>query len=74
MGQLRPDRRPSHRHNAHGSTAREGVVDSNCALFEPPNLFIAGSAVFCTSSHANTTLTIVAFAVRLAAHLKKLAI
>ena len=55
------------------ATARDGVVDRNCALFELPNLFVAGSAVFSTSSHANPTLTIVAFAVRLAAYLKKLA-
>jgi choline dehydrogenase-like flavoprotein len=51
-------------------TPREGVVNRNCAVFEVPNLFIAGSAVFCTSSHANPTLTIVAFALRLAEHLK----
>jgi choline dehydrogenase-like flavoprotein len=49
----------------------EGVVDTRCALFELPNLFVASSAVFCTSSHANPTLTIVAFALRLADHLKK---
>ena len=52
------------------ATPREGVVDRNCALFESPNVFIASSAVFCTSSHANPTLTIVAFALRLADHLK----
>jgi len=54
-----------------GATAREGVVDTNGALFELPNVFIASSAVFCTSSHANPTLTIVAMAVRLADHLKR---
>src|SRR5208282_4267619 len=47
-----------------------GVVDSNCGVFGVPNLYIASSAVFPTSSHANPTLTIVALAVRLAAHLK----
>ena len=52
------------------ATAADGVVDGNCAVFERPNLFIASSAVFPTSSHANPTLTIVAMAVRLAAHLK----
>lgn len=51
------------------STPREGVVDKDCAVFELPNLFIASSGVFCTNSHANPTLTIVAFAVRLAEHL-----
>jgi len=54
------------------ATPREGVVDENCALFESPNLFVASSAVFCTVSHANPTLTIVAFALRLAEHLKTL--
>ena len=52
------------------ATAREGVVDSNCAVFDLPNLFIASSAVFVTSGHANPTLTLVALALRLAEHLK----
>ena len=52
------------------ATARQGVVDSNCAMFELPNVHIASSAVFPTSSHANPTLTIVALALRLADHLK----
>jgi choline dehydrogenase-like flavoprotein len=49
---------------------RGGVVDSNCAVFGLPNLFIASAAVFRTCSHANPTLTIVALALRLAEHLK----
>lgn len=53
-----------------GQSERDGVVDANCAVFNLPNLFIASSAVFPTSSHANPTLTIVAMAIRLAAHLK----
>jgi choline dehydrogenase-like flavoprotein len=53
-------------------TERDGVVDSNCAVFEVPNLFIASSAVFRTSSHANPTLTIVALTLRLADHLKRI--
>lgn len=52
------------------ASPRNGVVDRNCAMFELPNVFIASSAVFCTSSHANPTLTIVALALRLADHLK----
>jgi len=48
----------------------DGVVDTNCAVFDVPNLFIASSAVLPTSSHANPTLTIVALALRLAQHLK----
>ena len=48
----------------------EGVVDRNCKVFGLRNLFVSGSAVFPTSSHANPTLTIVAMAIRLANHLK----
>jgi choline dehydrogenase-like flavoprotein len=47
-----------------------GVVDEKCAVFGLPNVFVASSAVFPTSSHANPTLTIVAMAVRLAARLR----
>lgn len=53
-----------------GASARHGVVDTNCAVFGHANLFVASSAVFPTSSHANPTLTIVALAIRLADHLK----
>ena len=51
---------------------RTGVVDENCAVFGVPNLYIASSAVFPTSSHANPTLTIVALALRLAERLRRL--
>jgi choline dehydrogenase-like flavoprotein len=44
---------------------RDGVVDEDCRVFGMKNLFIAGSAVFPTSSQANPTLTIVALALRL---------
>lgn len=50
---------------------RRGVVDRNCAVFGALNAYVAGAAVFPTSSHANPTLTIVALSVRLADHLKK---
>jgi choline dehydrogenase-like flavoprotein len=52
------------------ATPKDGVVDRDCAVFELPNLYIASSAVFCTSGHANPTLTIVALAIRLAELLK----
>jgi choline dehydrogenase-like flavoprotein len=52
------------------ANAKEGVVDTNCAVFELPNLYVASSAVFPTGGHANPTLTIVALAVRLAQHLR----
>ena len=47
-----------------------GVVDAQCKVHGVDNLFIAGSAVFPTSGHANPTLTIVALAIRLAEHLQ----
>lgn len=53
------------------SSARDGVVGPDCAVFGLPNLFIASSAVFPTSGCANPTLTIVALAVRLAEHLQR---
>jgi choline dehydrogenase-like flavoprotein len=56
------------------ATPRQGVVDSDCKVFGLPNLFVAGSAVFPTSSHANPTLTIVALAVRLAERLNRMSI
>jgi choline dehydrogenase-like flavoprotein len=52
------------------SSERRGVVDTTCAVFGLPNLYVASSAVFPTSSHANPTLTIVAMAVRLAEQLR----
>lgn len=53
-----------------GSSATSGVVDADCRVFGMNNLFVAGSAVFPTSSQANPTLTIVAMAIRLGQHLK----
>lgn len=52
-----------------GANRREGVVNADLACFDCPNLHVASSAVFPTSGAANPTLTIVAFAVRLARHL-----
>lgn len=56
----------------HIGTARMGldpkssVVDADCRVHDVDDLYIAGSAVFPTSSQANPTLTIVALALRLA--------
>ena len=52
------------------ASERMGVVDSNCAVFGLPNLYVASSAVFPTSSDANPTLSITALAIRLAGHLR----
>lgn len=48
-----------------------GVVDRDCRVHGSPNLFVASSAVFPTSSQANPTLLIAALSARLAAHLAR---
>jgi choline dehydrogenase-like flavoprotein len=53
-----------------GNDPRTSVVNGNCRVHCVDNLYIAGSAVFPTSSQANPTLTIVALALRLAKHLR----
>lgn len=50
---------------------RKGVVDADCRVHGTPNLFIASSAVFPTSSQANPTLLITALSARLAAHVAR---
>ena len=50
---------------------RQGVVDSECRVHGGTNLFVAGCSVFPTGGHVNPTLTIVALALRLSAHLKR---
>ena len=51
---------------------KKGVVDENCRVHSIPNLFIAGPSVFPTGGYANPSLTIVALAIRLADHIKRL--
>ena len=52
-----------------GRSRGEGIVDGDLRCFDCANLYVASSAVFPTSGQANPTLSIVAFAVRLAAHM-----
>lgn len=52
--------------------AEDGVVDQYLAVHGVSNLFVASSSSFVTSSQANSTFMIVAFAVRLADHLRSL--
>jgi choline dehydrogenase-like flavoprotein len=54
-----------------GSDPRTSVVDANCRVHSVDNLFVAGSAVFPTSSQANPTLTLIALALRLGRHLSQ---
>tara|TARA_B100000787_G_scaffold169769_1_gene162182 strand:+ start:125 stop:1624 length:1500 start_codon:yes stop_codon:yes gene_type:complete len=50
---------------------KTGVVDKNCKVWNTNNIFIAGASIFPKSSFANTTLTSLAFALKLSDHLKK---
>ncbi len=52
------------------SDPKRGVVDVDCRVHGLDNLYIAGSSVFPTSGYTNPTLTIVAFAIRMADHLR----
>ena len=52
-----------------GTDPRTSVVDADCQLHSVRNLFVAGSAVFPTSSQANPTLTLIALSLRLGRHL-----
>jgi choline dehydrogenase-like flavoprotein len=49
---------------------KTGVVNADCRIFGVPNLFVAGSSVFPTGGNDMPTMTIVALAHRLAAHLE----
>jgi choline dehydrogenase-like flavoprotein len=48
-----------------GLDPRTSVVDADCRVHSVRNLFVAGSAVFPTSSQANPTLTLIAMSLRL---------
>ncbi|HEX3793977.1 MAG TPA: FAD-dependent oxidoreductase [Acidimicrobiales bacterium] len=50
----------------------DGVVDGNLAVHGVKNLHVVSSSTFVTSGQANSTFMIVAFAVRLADHLRGL--
>jgi choline dehydrogenase-like flavoprotein len=49
----------------------DGVVDRDLAVHGFGNLFVASSSTFVTSSQANSTFTLIAFALRLADHLHR---
>ncbi|NVO27714.1 GMC family oxidoreductase [Donghicola sp. C2-DW-16] len=48
-----------------------GVVDADCKVHGVNGLYVAGASVFPTSGHANPTLMIASFCMRLADHLKE---
>jgi hypothetical protein len=49
--------------------ARDGVVDTNCRLFDVSNVYLASTCIFPSSGQANPTFLGVALALRLAEHL-----
>ena len=49
----------------------DGVVDRDLAVHGVPNLHVASSSAFVTSSHANSTFTILLLTLRLAEHLRR---
>ncbi|MEL7190367.1 MAG: GMC family oxidoreductase [Pseudomonadota bacterium] len=51
------------------ANAKTGVVDADLKVHGTANLSVVGGSVFATGGHANPTQTIVALAMRLAAHL-----
>jgi choline dehydrogenase-like flavoprotein len=72
-----PMQNMNHGHHHMGTTRmhndpRYGVVDADCRVHGIGNLFIAGSSVFTTYACDDPTMTIVALALRLSAHLKSL--
>jgi choline dehydrogenase-like flavoprotein len=54
-----------------GESDSTGVVDSNLKVFNTDNVWVAGSSVFTEGGHANPTLSIVQFSLRLADHLSE---
>ncbi len=57
-----------------GLDPRTSVVNADCRVHGVENLFVAGASVFPTGGHANPTLTVLALALRLAAHLRPSAV
>lgn len=55
-----------------GKSPTDSVVDINCKVHSAANLYVAGSSVFRSSGASNPTLTIIALAMRLADHLKRI--
>jgi choline dehydrogenase-like flavoprotein len=55
----------------YGTDPKTSVLDTNCKAHEVDNLYAVDASFFCSSSAVNPTLTIVANALRVAAHLRE---
>lgn len=51
--------------------ANDGVVDATCRVHGVENLYVGGSSIFPTAGYSGPTMMIMAFAMRLADHLKQ---
>jgi choline dehydrogenase-like flavoprotein len=51
------------------ANARDGVVDKHGQAHDVPNLFVSDGSQFTSGAACNPTLTIVALAIRQAAHI-----
>lgn len=49
---------------------KDGVVDADCKVHGIENLYVGGSSVFPTAGYSGPTMMIIAFAMRLADHMK----
>jgi choline dehydrogenase-like flavoprotein len=49
---------------------KDGVVDADCKVHGIENLYVGGSSVFPTAGYSGPTMMIIAFAMRLAEHMK----
>jgi choline dehydrogenase-like flavoprotein len=52
-----------------GASEADSVVDAHCRVHGVPNLYVAGGAVFASSSAVNPTLTMVALGIRAVDHI-----
>ena len=52
-----------------GDNKNISVVDKNLKVHETNNLYVCGSSTFVSGGHANPTLSIIQFSLRLAKHL-----
>ena len=63
-------------HHAGGArmsaSAQDGVVDADCRVHDTQNLYLASAAVFPSGGCSNPTFTIMALALRLAEHLRRI--